>query len=65
MNNQRSHHATTRGFQQRGFRSVQRRPNPSVKPTVHAFGDALPSLRCAQLGAAYLSRWAGHNNASG
>jgi hypothetical protein len=31
-------------------------PNPSLQPTVLAFGIALPSQRCALLGAAELSR---------
>jgi len=30
--------------------------NPSLQPTVLAFGVALPSQRCAQLGAAELQR---------
>jgi hypothetical protein len=33
-------------------------PNPALQPTVLAFGVALPSQRCAQLGAAELDRWA-------
>ena len=32
--------------------------NPSLQPTVLAFGVALPSTRCARFGAAELQRWA-------
>jgi hypothetical protein len=38
MSNQRSHQTTTRRVQQRGSGLGPRRPNPSLKPTVHAFG---------------------------
>jgi len=37
------------------------RPNPRFKPTVLAFGGALPSTRCARFGAAELARWAAHS----
>jgi len=32
------------------------RANPALQPTVLAFGVALPSTRCARLGAAELDR---------